>query len=216
MIKLFIKVNIVFCLFITSFAQAALISLDIKDLSQDRYIEYTDPTSGVTYDIAWASTVNTEKYYDFDNGLNFNILSRPGIRTGWGFADDDQLALLESLAVSGELLSRLTRDDQTLIHAFEYWNNYYTAPVGTDNISPGNVASTWVWSFPIDPITGEGVPTPNSIPESSEIQGTTGSFFDTFYFRVQDNSSTPVPEPSTLMIFSLGLIALVSKKKLFS
>jgi hypothetical protein len=37
------------------------------------------------------------------------------------------------------------------------------------------------------------------------------NLFDTFYVR-----PSQVPEPSTLMIFALGLIALVSKKRLFS
>lgn len=208
MIKFFIKVNLVLCFLISSFAQATLIPLDIKELSDDSYIEYNH--NGVIYDIAWASTVNTQKYYDFDSGLNVNILYTPGIRTGWDFANDEQLALLKSLAVSGELLTRLTRDDNSFRHAFEYWNDYYTAPVGTGNVSAGNVASDWAWRF------SGGTPTADSLPEAFEIGNVTGSFYDTFYFRVQDNGSTPIPEPSTLMIFALGLIALVSKKRLFS
>jgi len=42
---------------------------------------------------------------------------------------------------------------------------------------------------------------------------------ETFYIRKTvnlTNGTTPVPEPSTLLIFSLGLIALASKKRLFS
>lgn len=208
MIKLFIKINLVLSLFIAGLAQATLISLDVKELSDDSYIEYNH--NGVIYDIAWASTVNTQKYYDFDNGTNVNILYKPGIRTDWNFANEAQLTLLKSLAVSGELLTMLTRDDNTYRHAFEYWNDYYSAPVDTGNVSAGNVASAWVWSFPA------GTPTADNLLEAFEIGGVTGSFFDTFYFRVQDNSSTPVPEPSTLMIFALGIIALASKKQIFS
>lgn len=206
MIKLFTKISIVLSFFIASFAQAGLISLDVKDLSNDSYIEYDH--NGVIYDIAWASTVNTQKYYDFDNGFNVNILYTPSIRTGWDFANEAQLTLLKSLAVSGELLTLLTRDDNSFRHAFEYWNDYYMAPVDTANVSAGNVASTWAWRFPADTLT------PDDLTEAMEIGSVTGSFFDTFYFRVQDNSTTSVPEPSTLLIFSLGIFALASRKKL--
>jgi len=74
-----------------------------------------------------------------------------------------------------------------------------------------------VWKFPIDPTTGDSLSEEgNSFLEAGQIEGTTGSTFDTFYFRVQGSRTIPVPEPSTLIIFALGLIALVSKKRLFS
>jgi hypothetical protein len=49
--------------------------------------------------------------------------------------------------------------------------------------------------------------------KSSQFNSGSSMFnlFETFYVR-----PSQVPEPSTLMIFALGLIALVSKKKLFS
>jgi len=48
---------------------------------------------------------------------------------------------------------------------------------------------------------------------SASISGEWGNGFnETFYVR----DSKSVPEPSTLLIFALGLIALASKKKLFS
>jgi hypothetical protein len=208
MIKLFIKVNIIVCLFITSFAQATLIPLG-QNLSEDLYFEHT--IKGINYDIAWASKVNTQKIYE---GINVNILYDPTIRTGWNYADDDQLASLINLADTGLLLKKLTRDDKTLRHAFEFWNDYYTAPtdiVGTDDIISGLVASNLAWKFPSGIISRDF-----DLTEYSEITGTDNINYDTFYFRVQDNGSTPVPEPSTLMIFALGLIALASKKRLFS
>ncbi|MDX2368851.1 MAG: PEP-CTERM sorting domain-containing protein [Colwellia sp.] len=209
MIKFFIKVNIVLCFLISSFAQATLIPLDIKELSEDSYIEYNH--NGVIYDIAWASPVNTQKYYD----ANINILYEPSIRTGWEFANNEQLALLKTLADAGELIKTFTSDaDQSFIHAFRYWNDFFTAPDVGDNANQ-DFASQWVWSFPKD-ISGDDIPTDDSIDEAGLIIGTTGSTFDTFYFRVQNNGATPVPEPSTLIIFALGLIALVSKKQLFS
>ncbi|MBL4765553.1 MAG: hypothetical protein JKX67_09805 [Colwellia sp.] len=87
MIKLFIKVNIVIYFLIARLAQATLIPLDIKELSKDSYIEYNH--NGIVYDIAWVSPVNTQKYYI---GSDVNILYKPSIRTGWGFANNEQLA----------------------------------------------------------------------------------------------------------------------------
>lgn len=205
MIKLFIKVNIVLCFFITSFAQAALIPLTIQELSKDSYFEHT--IDGIKYDVAWASPVNTQKTYISTQIIN--ILYEPTIRTGWDFATAEQLTSLKSLASTGELLTKLTIGTDTYRHAFEYWNDYYTAPTGTAEIDNNDeIASTWSWS---SSFTSAETPKIFDIDEFFIINDIDEKSYETFYVRTSE-----VPEPSTLMIFALGLIALASKKQIFS
>lgn len=71
-------------------------------------------------------------------------------------------------------------------NAVEYWNTDYIH-IDIDDFVSGRIHSDWGTSNPVN------------------------FGFETFYVR-----TTEVPEPSTLMVFALGLIALVSKKRLFS
>jgi len=140
-------------------------------------------------DFAWVSPVSYQFYYQ-------NELFAPDalrVADGWRYATDEELTII---------MQELTLDDFTAydqfnvkyyIQAVEYWNTELTN-IDIDDFELGKINSNW------------------------EISGTLKWDFETFYVRssnVGNNGSTPVPEPSTLMIFALGLIALACKKRLF-
>jgi len=83
-------------------------------------------------------------------------------------------------------LADFTRDDGTYIHSTDYWNTQMF-DINTLNFIDDAVSSQWV-------------------PE-----GAFNSYFETFYVRAAQ--TTPVPEPTSIAIFGLGLIALVCRKK---
>ncbi|MBL4822841.1 MAG: PEP-CTERM sorting domain-containing protein [Colwellia sp.] len=209
MIKLFIKVNIVLCFLIASFAHATLITTPLvaeTDTTQGNYITY----QGI--DIAWASNVNSERWYL--SLAEYNTLLEPSTHTGWGFATTGQWDIITALSGS-ELLALFTREsDGTLIQAFEYWNTVYDGDSNTtDVLSGSSISSDWSWSVPALEDTNN-LTDAQKTDQHNEIVSIGASAYDTFYFR--KTVTTPVPEPSTLMIFVLGIIALVSKKRLFS
>jgi hypothetical protein len=160
---------------------------------------------------------------------------------GWHFAEDNALSssLLTSFSgfVEGALLDSFTTTSNTYINAFQYWNSYINdTTLFLGDIQSNFIGSEWVWDIAGDDVNipPKGDPSISELewslsPElwdiseqfsqKERIERTDDDRFETFYFRVNDAqtvNSTPVPEPSTLMIFALGLIALVSKKRLFN
>jgi len=202
MIKLFIKLSLALSLLFAGVSQATILPLNVNDLTTDDYIVYNH--DGVDYDIVWASKVNSERYYDL--GVGVNTLFAASYRESWSFTTPTQLLWLKELTSNGELSSLLTREDGSYIHGFQYWNSLYIAPDNTRNIDSALIGSEWVWNVKDDDTYEEG-----TMNQALEILNRDGSNADTFYIR-----ATKVPEPSTLMIFALGLIALASKKRLFS
>ncbi len=202
MIKLFIKISLVLSLLFAGVSQATILPLNVNDLTTDDYIVYN--YDGVDYDIVWASKVNSERYYELGAGVN--TLFSANYRESWSFTTPTQLAWLKELTKNGELSNLLTRSDGSYIHGFQYWNSFYTAPDNTRNIDSGLIGSEWVWNVLDDDTYEEG-----TMDQALEIIARDDVNADTFYIR-----ATKVPEPSTLMIFALGLIALASKKRLFS
>jgi hypothetical protein len=246
MIKLISKICFVCSFVFMGTTQAALIGVT----EEDYYITFNYDT-GINIDVAWVSSVNTERYYfsDFVNQrYNINTLYSPdksntpiggvGIGDGWHYAEDNALSssLLGSFSsyAPGSLLDYFTTAPETYIHAFEYWNSYISDVSHTGDMSANKIASEWSWNVasdddnvnPVDPLVSklEWNLTPDlwSISDQADqqdrITSNSRDTFDTLYFRVHDaqNNATSVPEPSTLMIFALGLIALASKKRLFS
>ncbi len=207
MIKLIIKLSIVCSFIFSSISYATPI---MTDLTGDSYVTY-EHENGVKYDIAWASEVNSERYY-LDSGVN--TLYRADTHVGWDFATDFELDLLQALALSGELSSMFTRLDGSYIHAFDYWNDLYSVPDNTDefNISL-SLASEWAWTAPLNEDIDD-LSDIQKFTQAMEILQLTGTSYDTFYFRTP--SARPVPEPSSLLIFAVALIALASRKKLFN
>jgi hypothetical protein len=248
MIKLILKLCFICSFVFFGTTQAALINVT----QEEYYITVNNyNNSGIDIDIAWASSVNTERYYSIGNGaFEINTLYAPEqfhtgntendvIDEGWHFAEENALSssLLASFTSfdSGSLLASFTTTPETYINAFQYWNSDLIDVNGNiSEIEQNQVASEWVWNIGGDddnvtPPSGTSKPDWNSMPETwdvgeqfaqkDRIDGTYFINFETFYFRVNDpqtGNATPVPEPSTLMIFALGLIALASKKRLFS
>ena len=215
MIKLFIKISlVVFSLFVGA-SQATIIPLNVNDLSTNDYIVYN--YNGVDYDVAWASKVNSERWY-FDN--TFNTLFAPTYHSGWEYAalnaTNNSLEIFSDLS-GVEILALFTDEDDNFIQAFEYWNTEFSSSVETANILIPQIRSEWAISW-ADYTTKPEYALFAAISDTY-INNITAASYDTFYIRpslVQDNDPTSVPEPSTLMIFALGIIALASKKRLFS
>ena len=233
MIKLILKIGFICAISFTSVVQANLIQ-------DTHYITFYD-YNGEDIDVAWASNVSSER--DYYSSTNINTLFAPEkLNDGWHFAEKytESLDLLTFLRVmdGDELLAKFTNGN-SYINAFSFWNSYITEVMlpDTENLKNNQINSEWSWTVASD---DDNVTPPTTIPSISKsqwnltpkewgdaekddqyvrISNTDKYNFETFYFRIHDvqtGDTTSVPEPSTLMIFALGLIALVSKKKLFS
>jgi len=215
MIKLFIKVNLVLSFLFIGASQATILPLNVGDLTSEDYIVYN--YNGVDYDVAWASKVNSERWY-FDS--TFNTLFSATYHSGWEYAalnaTNNNLEIFSDLSGT-DILALFTDEDDNFIQAFEYWNSEFSSSDEIANILIPQIRSEWAISW------GDYTTEPEYAAlvdiSDSYINNITGASYDTFYIRpslTQGNDSTPVPEPSTLLIFALGLIALASKKRLFS
>ncbi len=192
-------------IFIMSFvfsniSNAALIT-DSSLLTSEHYVTYEG--EGLTIDFAWASPVNVEFWGD-PNLETTNRLYAPELHEGWGYASDSDLDIL----LANFTLDDFSNGDGTYIQAVSFWNSVRDDIVLRLNIggvevvfngnlldyTPGKVSSEWVSS---------GV-------DGSEVDG---SGNESFYVR---KNITSVPEPTTLLIFSMAILALASRKKLFN
>jgi hypothetical protein len=221
MIKLFIKLCFACSILLTSIAQSTILPINTNDLTLDDYIVYN--YEGVDYDITWASSVNSERWYD--SSYNYNTLLGPSIRQGWSFAGENNIPSLTNIFanLSGdEILAQFT-DNGSFVHSFAHWNTVFTEvdstvfagiTLGTLDIKNKNIRSQWSWEVPVNDDIALTDNLDDKKAQRSEIIGLNTTDYATFYIR--QTATTPVPEPSTLMVFALGLIALVSKKKLFS
>lgn len=207
MTKLLYKLCFICSLLFVTTTQATLIT---TELAEDAYITY----QGI--DFAWASMVNSEKFYV---GVDsHNELLKPTDHEGWDYATDEQLGLLTALS-GADLLALFTREDGSYIHAFEYWNTVYDQVNDTANILAGEIRSQWSWTAPEGEIYDDLTSLEKTL-QFLEIANTPLTDFETIYVRAsqgEDNNPVqPIPEPSTLLIFSLAIIALASRKKLFN
>jgi hypothetical protein len=203
MIKLILKFFITCSIIFAGTSQAGPITTDLTD---DFYFSY----KGIDY--AWASSVNSQRVY-MTSSFEPNILLDPKTHKGWDFATPEQLVMLTADFTGVELLEKFTRADQSFKHAFEYWNTFIdgvVSGIGTDNMLFKEIRSQWSWVIPNGEVFDD-LSLTEKFTQHLEIQNTNFTDYETFYVR-----PTPVPEPSTLMIFSLGLITLVSKKKVFN
>jgi hypothetical protein len=208
-----VKVFSLFLVFFANIASANLIQSRSSDIPVGSYVTYGG------YDWVWASPVNNQFYMcdpknddssiDYDNFLTEvytgsdcqastssfiipNQLLAPSYysNAGWDFFENlfTNQSLTEYFSSNNIIIDEffLNTDTQDNIEAFSYWN---TAINGT--FAFGNpFASDW---------TGNA----RSISPFSFEQA------NTVYVR----KSQPVPEPSTLLIFALGLIALAARLK---
>jgi len=102
------------------------------------------------------------------------------------FHDGWRYATVDELSylVNFMSIADFTRADGSLIHSAEYWNTVYTH-VDKSNFENAEISSMWNNSF--------------------------NTYFETVYVRA--SQTTPVPEPTNIAIFGLGLIALAFRKK---
>lgn len=181
---------VIFCLVVLSsfFSHATLISssVDIDDAIDPAYVSYA------SLDWAWVSPVN-EQFW----GCQANIAN----------AENYLVTVLNDSGCDNQLLAPEYREGWRYATSVELDMVYnqlgILAFMPTQNTLI-QAASYWNTNF-----------THVDINDflSARINSEWGNGFnETFYVR----DSNPVPEPSTLLIFAMGLIALASKKKLFS
>ncbi|GAA5137846.1 PEP-CTERM sorting domain-containing protein [Thalassotalea piscium] len=193
MIKFAHKFLFIASMFFLSSAQAGLIT---SDLTEDNYVVIGE------LQWAWASPVNVEIW-------NNNTLYAPNIHTGWSYASDEQLNLLKAAIREDmldnvfELFTRTNANGSFYVHAFEYWNSFYSYVDTTEDVEAEIVRSVWAENDPLVSVN-------NSLAYMLMEQA------DTFYVRpnVQGGGgSVSVPEPTTIMIFGFCLIALAVRQK---
>lgn len=112
-----------------------------------------------------------------------NTLFVPTIHTGWRYAVGDELLILQSLTLSQFEVRDANNNLLYIKQAVEYWNDLATH-IDVDDFNAGMRASTWT----TDP--------------ANEYN------YETFYVR-----GVKVPEPSSIMIFGIALIALSMRKR---
>lgn len=193
MIKFTQKCLFIFVLLFLNPVQAGLIT---SDLTEDNYIVIDD------LQWAWASPINVEIWGN-------NTLYAPELHNGWGYATPAQLELLKAAIRADladnvfELFTRSNSNGTFFVHAFEYWNSFYSSVNETDDVTAEIVRSVWAENDPL-------------APDSASLAYMLMEQADTFYVRVnaqQGGGSVDVPEPTTLLIFGFGLIALSLRNK---
>jgi hypothetical protein len=139
------------------------------------------------YDWTWASPVNitTQTFGGGFGQLAFtNIFEDANFHAGW--MDFDEINDPDIYTLFEALtLGHFTRSDGSIIHSAAYWNSYYTEVDSTQ----AQFADRKGQKFESD------------IYEQ----------FETFYVRATPPSQ--VPEPSTIMVFAIALIALSLRKR---
>jgi len=218
MMKLFLKISFTIGFLFIGAVQATILPLNSNALTTDDYIVYN--YNGIDYDIAWASPVNTEVFF-IDRSYNYNLLFTADYHTGWSFAGENGIPTVNDIfsGITGSALLTQFKRDGGYVHAFEYWNSFFDSVDDNGaNLADKDIASTWDWQTP-DNVKIEGLGTSEKADLADDIFNSGNIFYDTFYFRASvaaDPVPKPIPEPATILIFVLGIIALASKKRLFN
>ena len=194
MIKFFVS-SLIFFIFVSFFSLSQ--ASPITNLTAQNLIDrdYTNAEDQLSANLLGVNYI-TYKGYDwawasYVNVENFdvnNTLYAPQLQKNWGFATGD----LFNVLINDLTIDDFKKSTGEYIHAAQFFNSDFHE-VNTQFtefiFSESMVRSEWYGG------------------DYSEERAQ----YNTFYVR-----PSQVPEPSTLMIFALGLIALVSKKRLFS
>ena len=212
------KSSLIFIVFLSSFAVNANLILGSTDYVTISHGYNEDGTENLI-DWAWASSVSVqydgEFEYDgsgnliFDSSGNpipvtpggtYNELFEPGHIEGWRTAESDEF----SFFLSDVKIDSFIDKEGNYIVATSFWNSLYkdATRVSEDAFTSNYRTNLWVEGSVFDW---------SNLPVDYESDT---SYYDTFYVRNHVDPQ-PVPEPSTLLIFAMGLIALVSKQRLF-
>jgi hypothetical protein len=214
---------VVFALSFAAISQASVLPLNVNDLTTGDYIVYN--YNGVDYDIAWASRINSQRYYYLgaDGELSINELYAPTIYSGWKFAGTEGLPELTDIFSSENEILSLFKVDDSYIHAFEYWNTAFLTVntsinnvggiTGEEDLISKTISSAWGWNNTTKPFAQ--MSDMEKADEAYLIMNAEGLYADTFYIRLSDITSQ-VPEPSTILIFAIALFALARRRKLFN
>jgi len=134
-------------------------------------------------DWTWASSINV-------GSRGGNIFEDASYRAhfGWRTLRPEELIILKSDLTIDDHFRNI---DRSIIQSLEYWNTDLTVLIADD-----------IANFNSNSIKGA---IDNSIPSSTLYW-----HYETFYVR---NTPSQVPEPSTLMIFAIALIALSMRKR---
>jgi len=214
MFKLIRKSSFILTFLLGSFAvNANLLSSNyiIVEHDNNHFVDWAWASSvNVQYDGFFELDVNGELIFD-ENGNpvlqdstdQYNELYAPEHIEGWRIATDEEFSFFQNNVGIESFINA----DKTYIVATSFWNSFYTEnedisidafPESNGLNGSGYKASSWV--------DGSFYDVDNYNPTW---------VYDTFYVRTHSSDPQPVPEPSTLMIFALGLTVLASKKKLF-
>ncbi len=191
--KMLLKLSLL--MFFSFSVQAGLIkSESLPTTDPIVFADYTAYDNYITYqdiDWAWASMIGVEAA-----GLRL-----PDFHAGWDYANAGEFAILQSLSIdyftkkdaNGNVLFDVS-GNALYIHAAEYWNDTYQNVTDYENLSE-LLSNRISWRAFV----------------GSQPTGALGQ--DTFYVRRTSvtNNTTPVPEPSTLAILAIALIALARR-----
>ena len=190
-------VNVLIFLVFLSFASSSQATL-ITNLTQAELDsrDYSNAEDHLVNNLLGINYINYKGYdWAWVSPVNLesfggNTLYAPELQKNWKFADQTLLNILKTELT----LADFTTDNGDTIHSAQFFNSEFDY-VDETNFNSGLVSSEW------------------TAPDAFMV-GFFGGF-ETFYVR-KTTDSPSIPEPSTLIIFALGLIALVSKKRLFS
>jgi len=185
--KFITKILVVLSFITVSAANATLIT---TELSEDTYITYND------IDWTWASPVNIASW-------GTNTLYGPEIHTGWRYASLDELDIIRGTLTLSAFTEKDADGNDIYIQSVEYWNDVFVSL--TEDVNPESALS--VTNFSTGYISSD---------PSENFGGIHGdvSHWERFYVRdIADRPVSQVPEPSTIMIFAIALIALSMRKR---
>ena len=187
MIKFSFKLAAFFVLFISSVAHAGLIK---SDLTVDNYVTIGD------LDWTWASSENASHpgntIYSPDLILGLPASERDEWeRDDWRHATIDELSyFISNRVINIALFSYKNASGDTLYkNSFVYWNTFLEE-VTSDDVNDFNAGLIETYLV-------------------GDIGGSSWAY-ETFYVR---DTPSDVPEPSTLLIFAIALIALSLRKR---
>lgn len=204
-------------------------------VENENYISHT--YNGVSYDLTWASPYNVQFYtsdistgscHSIDTAFADSFLTTEatapidclfdnqllGPNYGWSFYDSsavglDLMSLLmnafnaKGLASSNNLFNIFVNSNNEFINSFDVWN--------TSVIDAFNVDTALT-------LAGSDF-TKNSLRYAGVLDAINDNsiFSSTVYIRESSPKSTSVSEPSSMLIFAFGLLAIaVRTKKVFS
>lgn len=186
MIKFITTFLVVLSFFAVSVANATLIT---DDLSEDTYITHNN------IDWTWASPVNQATW-------GTNTLYGPSLHTGWRYASLSELDYLRNTLTLSAFTKQDAGGNDVYIHSVQYWNDIFLSI--TQTIDP--VSSPSIDNFRDGYISSD--------PDYYSNFGSDVGHWDRFYVRdIANRPIATVPEPSTIMVFTIAVIALSIRKR---